>query len=1036
MKRLLFAGAAVAALAVALVLALPRLATSVLEDTVRGMGAREVAVAGVDINPVSGRVAVRGLSVAGLGGVERLHLERLELTPHLLLLLHRQAYVSSVDGGDLEVVVHLPEPAADDPARGVQDWLAEILAQWEGLAASPWAFGSQRIGLRDLRVRLVAPTGGETEVVVERLELEGLETWADEHAAHLDIAARVNGAPITIVGELHPFATVPRLEVEIAAEGLDLAMLARLGAPPPAVTAAHLGMASRFTVSRPGPGRLLFGQEGDLGLSGVITRDAGAGTLNWSGTLEATLSTAAGVAGFALTGAMRGQELDWGEVTLDVLSWDGKVTGNRDGTGRYQVAQDHRLAAAGLAYAGVAAPIRLDALEVTGEVAAEVGGPNPVGAEFTGRVSAGPITLSGERMRADAALMAWSGRVGLNPDGAAGVAAEGSLEAGAGRFAAPDFEAEHAGFRWDGRLGWRAADGDAASLSQTARAALDQVRVRLGESRYGSAQLTWEGDLELVLAAAGATAVTSKGTLEVGPLEASPPGLAAGLSLSALRWSGDAAISNLPGEPVPAIHGELDVKDLRLAALPGLTGEHRVGQTRITGLVVSGPDQLGAEGLAFASIDLGAHAGAEPLLHLEGLTLTAPAVAGGTVDIERVTVDGLRARVMRRADGTLAGVTAPTGADSPPGSEATPGAHGAPLAVRVSRIEVTPGATLEFRDASVDPPFARTLTVDELWLADLSHPDTEPGSPWRLAGRVGRYGQLALAGKVRPFAAPLRVTVTGELEQLELPPLSTYTGPALGYSLTAGQMDATLDLALGDDGIHSRNQLTLRGLEVEPLDPATMAELQTELAMPLDSALNMLRDGNNVIRLELPVSGDLHNPRFDLGDAINQALGSAVKKGALTYLSLALQPFGTLIAVAQLADGAGGAVTLDPVLFAPGTREWAAATPEYAARLGGLLRERPELRLKLCPVATPRDGEALAAVRAAAGQEAEGKPPPGDEAAAAVPNAALEALAQARAERVKDLLLQEYGVDGKRVLVCKPRVSDDPEAGARVDIGL
>ncbi len=71
--------------------------------------------------------------------------------------------------------------------------------------------------------------------------------------------------------------------------------------------------------------------------------------------------------------------------------------------------------------------------------------------------------------------------------------------------------------------------------------------------------------------------------------------------------------------------------------------------------------------------------------------------------------------------------------------------------------------------------------------------------------------------------------------------------------------------------------------------------------MPVDVALDLLRDSDDRISLKLPVSGSLTDPQFGTGDIIRQATQSALQNAAMSYVKSALQPLGTIMLVGNLA---------------------------------------------------------------------------------------------------------------------------------------
>jgi hypothetical protein len=70
--------------------------------------------------------------------------------------------------------------------------------------------------------------------------------------------------------------------------------------------------------------------------------------------------------------------------------------------------------------------------------------------------------------------------------------------------------------------------------------------------------------------------------------------------------------------------------------------------------------------------------------------------------------------------------------------------------------------------------------------------------------------------------------------------------------------------------------------------------------MSLDSALKLLRDDQNNVKLNIPISGDIRDPKFSVADAVNKVLAQTLQTSALSYLKFMLGPYGIGLSVADL----------------------------------------------------------------------------------------------------------------------------------------
>ena len=446
------------------------------------------------------------------------------------------------------------------------------------------------------------------------------------------------------------------------------------------------------------------------------------------------------------------------------------------------------------------------------------------------------------------------------------------------------------------------------------------------------------------------------------------------------------------------------------------------------------------------------------------LRVASSAVNGLTISqqqvlvIDSVELDSLQLQVIKAKDGKLqlpeanttqeasaealpaVTQTAPSQAQSTQAPIEEPAATAASINLR--RLKIGGDSGLLFKDDSVMPPFKLKLQLQELQLEQVDNSRPNQPSDFSMMAKLDEYSTMALQGQLYPFKDKLSLELTGNIKSLDLPPLSSYTVPVLGYNLASGHLDADLDLKVDQGVIKSENTLKLNQLKLEPSDPDKAAQFSKRLTMPLDAALSLLRDKDDNIQLKLPVTGDLQNPSFSIADAINQSLSTAMKFAAMSYIKLALQPFGTLVSVFQMADSAGkmvSSVRLDPVHFPLAESGLDGEMVAYLTNTTKLLQSRPKINLKICGRATRAD---LAAWLKRQGKTIAGQTQPanGDKEEAsplsAQDTAWLHKLARERSAVVKDYLVTTGGVTAARLFICHPQIDEEKGATARVELTL
>jgi hypothetical protein len=314
-----------------------------------------------------------------------------------------------------------------------------------------------------------------------------------------------------------------------------------------------------------------------------------------------------------------------------------------------------------------------------------------------------------------------------------------------------------------------------------------------------------------------------------------------------------------------------------------------------------------------------------------------------------------------------------------------------------------------------------------------------------LVAESRNYTHLKLQGNVQPFGERISMDLKGKIKAVELPPLSPYAAKTLGYNLISGEMDADIDLKVAVGKLQGEADLKLYNPIVEAVDPEKMKS-EAGRSIPLQSALKVLRDDDNDVRLKIPISGDVTDPEFSISDAINQAVIRGLTMATLSYLKYALGPYATAVGIVELGVKVGEkflpGIRLKPVEFQPGASDLDPATIEYLGKVATILKEKKDMRLRLCGWATETDRMApreAAAETTAAPSGAE-KPGPDGQIVAAkddhspFSNEAILALAEQRANRIEDILVSQHGIKDKRIFICKPEIDKNSDAKPRVEL--
>ncbi|MCC5887713.1 MAG: DUF748 domain-containing protein [Gammaproteobacteria bacterium] len=398
---------------------------------------------------------------------------------------------------------------------------------------------------------------------------------------------------------------------------------------------------------------------------------------------------------------------------------------------------------------------------------------------------------------------------------------------------------------------------------------------------------------------------------------------AGSLDLAASRLEGRLDVSRLPLPAfAPWVHAftRLDLKsgevgqraDLRLDWDAQPMALHLNLDGHIAGLSMADPD--GIDLIGWDRLDL---------RQLE-LDLAAQRVSVAEVEVAAPTM-----RFARLADGStnLAGI-GPAAASESNASDPEPRPEAPPWHWELGRFTVDAG-TLDFIDETLVIPFATRVEALSGSVDDLNS-STDRRTELRLDGRIPPTGSARIEARGLPMAPFSDSELELNFRGVPMPRMTPWTGTFAGYRVAGGRLDLDLAYRIEEGALLASNKVTVNAMRLgERIDSPRAMDL------PLRLALALLRDSNDNVILEVPVSGNVDDPQFDLRPVILRAI-----RNVLTNIVAA--PFRLLAGLVG-----GSADELDRVTYAFGSGSLADDQEGQLLLLERALGQRPTLGLKL-----------------------------------------------------------------------------------------
>lgn len=421
----------------------------------------------------------------------------------------------------------------------------------------------------------------------------------------------------------------------------------------------------------------------------------------------------------------------------------------------------------------------------------------------------------------------------------------------------------------------------------------------------------------------------------------------------------------------------------------------------------------------------------------------------------------------------------PAPSPAPAPDAATPASAapaGPPPLIRIGHITFVRG-NVNFTDNLIKPNYTANMTGLGGSVTTLASNSAEPAT-LTLAGKIDDDAPLDINGRLQPLAPVLFLDIEGRTRGIDLPRLTPYSLKYAGHPIVKGKLTMEVKYKIEDRKLAANNRVFIDQLTLgERVDSPTATKLPVTLAVAL------LKNTRGEIDINLPVSGSLDDPKFSIGGIIVQVIVNLLTKAVTAPFSL-------------LAAAFGGGEELGYIDFAAGSATPGADQTKRIDTLSKALNDRPALKLDVIGRADPAvdtdgvlqakldaklravkvrravrgGGESLdpakvtisaeerpALIAAVYDEEkipdkprnfigiAKSIPAPEMEklivAHLAVSPDDLRALANQRAQAVRDRLEAEGKVSRERMFLVEPKVgAGDPKAGAnagtRVDFAL
>lgn len=288
----------------------------------------------------------------------------------------------------------------------------------------------------------------------------------------------------------------------------------------------------------------------------------------------------------------------------------------------------------------------------------------------------------------------------------------------------------------------------------------------------------------------------------------------------------------------------------------------------------------------------------EELLKLESLSFSDLNVGYTplSIDIKGVSLTNFYARVLVNSGGKInlqeIMKTEETKAGAPPTSPSqqektisSPKEKETSKNIKIGEITLQ-GGKIDVSDKSLKPEFSMSLTEMGGRVSGLSAEENTTADV-DIRAKLNDYAPLEITGKINPLREDLFVDIKARIKDFDLSPATPYSGKFAGYTIEKGKLSFDLKYLIVKRKLDSQNNIF-----IDQFTFGDKVESPQATKLPVKLAIALLKDRKGEIKLDLPVTGSLDDPKFSVWGVILKILINLISKAATSPFSLLGAVFG------------------------------------------------------------------------------------------------------------------------------------------------
>jgi hypothetical protein len=201
-----------------------------------------------------------------------------------------------------------------------------------------------------------------------------------------------------------------------------------------------------------------------------------------------------------------------------------------------------------------------------------------------------------------------------------------------------------------------------------------------------------------------------------------------------------------------------------------------------------------------------------------------------------------------------------------------------------SKIDIGPininNAVFTFEDKNLPIPFKTTVTKLNGKISEFKN--TKSGTTdLKVDGIVDKYGVAKITGIVHPNNIKVLTDINMIFNNIAISNFTPYSGKFIGREIKSGKLNLDLKYNIQKSNLDAKNNISITKIEL-----GKNVQSPDAVSLPLDIAITLLQNSQGVIDINLPVSGNVDDPKFSIASIVWNAFTNLMTKAVTAPFSL------------------------------------------------------------------------------------------------------------------------------------------------------